>query len=85
MRAGVDNSNRILGWLLHYLGFVLAANLVWESLHMPRYTLWQADAPRELVKGVLVYAMVDLVIATLVIPGISSRLAPRFKLDTRMW
>jgi hypothetical protein len=28
---------------VRYLGTVLVGNFVWETLHLPLYTLWQAD------------------------------------------
>jgi hypothetical protein len=42
-----------LGTLRRYLLFVLAVNLVWETLHLPLYTIWFEDTP-----GALAFAVV---------------------------
>lgn len=37
-------------WLLAlkaYLGVTAIANLAWETLHLPLYTIWTTGSPRE--------------------------------------
>ena len=38
-----------LSYLRRYLLFLAAANLLWEALHMPLYTLWQTGTDREIL------------------------------------
>jgi hypothetical protein len=49
--------------LRRYLLFVLAANLVWETLHLPLYTIWFEDTPRALAFAVVHCTGGDLLIA----------------------
>jgi len=51
--AGVHRSDcKALPWLTtlrRYIGFVAAANLVWEFTHMPLYTLWETGSAGEII------------------------------------
>ena len=41
-------------WLLAlkaYLGVTAIANLAWETLHLPLYTIWTTGSPREQACG----------------------------------
>ena len=46
-----------------YLGVILAGNLLWESLHLPLYTIWRTGSLREQVFAVLHCTFGDLLIA----------------------
>jgi hypothetical protein len=49
--------------LLRYLTFVLPANLAWEILQLPLFTLWQKGTPREKVWDVVHCTGGDVLIA----------------------
>lgn len=49
--------------LRRYLLFVLAANLVWETLHLPLYTIWFEDSPGAIAFAVVHCTGGDLLIA----------------------
>jgi hypothetical protein len=54
-------------WLLvlrQYLLFVALANLAWEVVHLPLYTLWQEGSPREIAFAVAHCTAGDVLIAT---------------------
>src|SRR3546814_15421585 len=46
-----------------YLLFVAVANLVWETLHLPLYTIWQEGAAGELAFAVVHCTGGDILIA----------------------
>ncbi len=53
-------------WLLAlkaYLGVTAIANLAWETLHLPLYTIWTTGSPREQACAVLHCTKGDLRIA----------------------
>jgi hypothetical protein len=57
---------RPMAWLSAmrlYGAAILAANLVWEAMQLPLYTIWQAGAPREIAFAVVHCAGGDLAIA----------------------
>jgi hypothetical protein len=49
---------------VRYLGAVLVGNLVWETLHLPLYTLWQAGTATYLTFVAIHCSVGDLMIAT---------------------
>jgi hypothetical protein len=49
---------------VRYLGAVLIGNLVWETLHLPLYTLWQAGTATYLTFVAIHCSVGDLMIAT---------------------
>jgi hypothetical protein len=53
-------------WLLSlraYFGLILVGNLIWETLHLPLYTIWTAGTLRERAFAVLHCTLGDLLIA----------------------
>lgn len=53
-------------WLMAlriYLGVMLAANLVWETLHLPFYTIWTVGSVREQAFAVVHCTLGDILIA----------------------
>lgn len=58
---GMDNWLRALR---RYIGFVAAANLVWEFAHMPLYTVWETGSRSERVFAALHCAGGDVLIAS---------------------
>lgn len=52
-----------LATLRRYLLFVLGANLVWEVLHLPLYTIWFEDTPEAIAFAVIHCTGGDLLIA----------------------
>lgn len=73
-----------LSMLRRYLGFVLVANLVWEMLHLPLYTLWHEGSLAEQAFAVVHCTGGDLLIslsaltATLILVGSSDWPGQRF-------
>jgi hypothetical protein len=63
-----------------YVGVIAVANLAWETLHLPLFTIWQAGRFREQVFAVVHCAGLDILIAlaslalALVLAGERSRL-----------
>ena len=53
----------MLTCVVRYLAFVACANLGWEALQMPFYTLWQAGAPAAIAANVVVCTAIDTLIA----------------------
>ncbi|RJQ87311.1 MAG: hypothetical protein C4519_01025 [Desulfobacteraceae bacterium] len=51
-------------FLRRYLAFVLMANLAWEILHLPLYTIWQEGNPKKLAWAVIHCTAGDLLIAS---------------------
>lgn len=49
--------------LRRYLGFVAAANLTWETAHVPLYTIWRDGTPSEIAFAVIHCAGGDLLIS----------------------
>lgn len=52
-----------LSMLRRYLGIVMVANLVWEVLHLPLYTLWEVGTLAELAFTVVHCTAGDLLIS----------------------
>lgn len=52
-----------LSLIRRYGMFTMAANLAWESAHLPLYTIWNDGTPRDLAVAVLHCTAGDLVIA----------------------
>ena len=52
-----------LAALRAYLLTVAAANIIWETAHLPLYTLWQTGTPRENLFAVVHCTLGDLLIA----------------------
>jgi hypothetical protein len=52
-----------LSALRRYLFVILAGNLVWETLHLPLYTLWREGTPQELAFAVVHCTGGDVLIA----------------------
>jgi hypothetical protein len=48
-----------------YLGAMLVGNVVWETLHLPLYTLWETGTARYLAFVVIHCSVGDLMIATM--------------------
>lgn len=46
-----------------YLGVMLAANLIWEALHLPLYTIWTTGSVREQAFAVVHCTLGDILIA----------------------
>jgi len=60
------------GWLTAlrtYLGFILAANLVWEVVQLPLYTIWRNGTLGEIAFAVVHCTGGDLLIATAALTG----------------
>jgi hypothetical protein len=53
-----------LAVLRRYLPFVAVANLAWEMAHLPLYTLWNEESPREIAFAVVHCTAGDVLIAT---------------------
>jgi hypothetical protein len=53
-----------LAVLRRYLPFVAVANLAWEVAHLPLYTLWNEESPREIAFAVVHCTAGDVLIAT---------------------
>ncbi len=53
----------VLARIARYLGFILAANLIWEVAQLPLYTLWSAGAPLEIAWAVVHCTAGDVLIA----------------------
>ena len=54
------------GWLSllrHYLAFIAVANLLWEILQLPLYTIWAEGTPAEIAFAVVHCTAGDLLIA----------------------
>ncbi len=49
--------------LCRYLAFVAAANLVWETVQLPLYTIWREGSPYDLVVAVAHCTAGDVLIA----------------------
>src|SRR3972149_9202428 len=49
--------------LCRYLAFVAAANLVWETVQLPLYTIWRAGSPYDLAFAVVHCTGGDVLIA----------------------
>lgn len=49
--------------LRRYMGFVAAANLVWEFAHMPLYTLWETGSVGEIIFAAVHCTGGDILIA----------------------
>ncbi len=66
-------NNFSLSWSDHlqvgfrYLGATLLGNVIWETLHLPLYTLWESGTPAYLIFVVMHCSAGDLVIATIVL------------------
>jgi hypothetical protein len=61
-----QSERRPFAWLLGlrgYLGFALAGNMIWESLHLPLYTIWTTGSGREQAFAVVHCTLGDLLIA----------------------
>ena len=58
-----------LGALRVYLGFVLAANLAWEIVQLPLYTIWKDGTVGEIVFAVAHCTGGDALIATVSLVG----------------
>lgn len=52
-----------LSALRRYIGFVAAANLVWEFAHLPLYTLWETGSTGEIVFAAVHCTGGDILIA----------------------
>ena len=52
-----------LGLLRHYLAFIAVANLLWEILQLPLYTIWAEGTPAEIAFAVVHCTAGDLLIA----------------------
>lgn len=61
--AAPSESPAWLPTLQRYLVFVAVANLLWESAHLPLYTLWETGTPSEMVFAVLHCTGGDVLIA----------------------
>ena len=56
----------VSAWLLGlrvYLGVILVGNLIWETLHLPLYTIWTTGTPWERAFAVVHCTLGDLLIA----------------------
>jgi hypothetical protein len=56
----------VSAWLLGlrvYLGVILVGNLIWETLHLPLYTIWTTGTPWERAFAVVHCTFGDLLIA----------------------
>tara|TARA_R110000850_G_scaffold166186_1_gene291348 strand:+ start:104 stop:403 length:300 start_codon:yes stop_codon:yes gene_type:complete len=53
-----------LGLLRHYLAFIAVANLLWETLQLPLYTIWTEGTPGKIAFAVVHCTAGDLLIAT---------------------
>lgn len=53
-----------LGMLRRYLPFIALTNLLWETLHLPLYTLWKQGSVQEQVFAILHCTGGDVLIAT---------------------
>lgn len=60
---GLQRHSRFV-YLRSYVLSVAAASVLWESGHMPLYTLWETATPGELARDVLICTGVNIVIAT---------------------
>jgi hypothetical protein len=50
MHEATQTGQSASGWLpglRTYLGLVLVGNLLWESFHLPLYTIWQTGSLQE--------------------------------------
>tara|TARA_R110002167_G_scaffold192362_1_gene394845 strand:- start:237 stop:725 length:489 start_codon:yes stop_codon:yes gene_type:complete len=63
LSAGPDNLNCWFSLLRRYLIFSAAANLLWETFHLPLYTVWQDGTINEIFIAAVHCTMADLVIA----------------------
>lgn len=64
--AGAHVPVSALTWLTalrRYMGFVAAANLIWEFAHMPLYTLWETGSAAEIVFAAVHCTGGDILIA----------------------
>lgn len=76
-RAGASAAAMPSPWLStlrRYIGFVAAANLIWEVLHLPLYTLWAKEEIKDLAfaavhctGGDVLIALSSLVLALFIV------------------
>lgn len=50
-------------FVARYVFFVAGANLVWEAMHAPLYTLWRTNSVLEIATDIALCGMGDIVIA----------------------
>ena len=56
---------RTVGFWRRYLALIAVANLIWEALQLPLYTIWQFGTPKALVLAVIHCTSGDVLIAGL--------------------
>lgn len=49
LQVSVFGSGDWLATLYRYIGLVAVANLVWETAHLPHYTIWETGTAPDLV------------------------------------
>lgn len=59
----LTDTRQWLTTLRRYMGFVAAANLVWEFAHMPLYTLWETGSVGEIIFAAVHCTGGDILIA----------------------
>jgi len=59
----LTNTRQWLTILRRFMGFVAAANLVWEFAHLPLYTLWETGSAGEIIFAAVHCTGGDILIA----------------------